>query len=148
MGIYKFNRDDAYRFASEQGINTRTSNGNLHFQDCPYCHGGMHDRKDRWTFAIDLSTGKFFCQRSSCGAKGNMITLHKDFGFSLGEEVDNYYDQGIYKQFREIHMKKPESKDPAIRYMASRGISEKVTREYGITVPERTGQYPCVSLHG
>jgi twinkle protein len=133
MGLYEFNKDDAYRFASEQGIKTKVSNGNLHFQYCPYCLSGKHGREDRWTFGIDLSTGKFFCQRSSCGAKGNMITLHNDFGFSLGNDVDNYYDHDLRK-FRQIHMKKPESKDPAIKYMASRGISEAVTREYGITV--------------
>ena len=78
--MYKFNRDDAFRFAREQGASTKVIGNELRFRSCPYCKS----QKDRDTFAINLDTGMFKCMRASCGAHGNMITLHKDFGFSLG----------------------------------------------------------------
>jgi KaiC/GvpD/RAD55 family RecA-like ATPase len=130
-GFYEFNPEDARRFARDQNIGVRTKDDELIFRKCPYC--GRTTTNDKEKFSINLKTGVFQCFRASCGAKGNMLTLHKDFGFSLGSAVDSYYDQD-FRRFKQIRMKKPESKDPAIRYMASRGISEAVTREYGITV--------------
>lgn len=130
MSIYTFNLSDAIRFAQERGARTRQRGDELQFLTCPYCHGGEHS--DKWTFAINMKTGIFNCKRGSCGAKGNMITLHKDFNFSLGRDVDEYYDQA--RQFRYIHRaKKPVSKDAAIEYLKRRGISEAVCRRYHIT---------------
>ena len=132
MTIYKFKPDDAYRFASEQHIRTRDRGDELQFVSCPYCRAGIERGQDRWTFSINLKNGRFNCLRGSCGAKGNMITLHKDFNFSLGQDADNYFD-GLTK-FRNIHRKKKaEVKPAAVAYMESRGISEAVTRQYGIT---------------
>ena len=129
MGNYRFTSDDAFRFGSEIGARTRKKGNELQFFQCPYCRGGNNDR---WTFAINLGTGQFNCKRGSCGAHGNMITLHKDFGFSLGTEVDRFFD-GL-AHFRNIHReKRAETKPAAIRFMESRGISEAVTVRYGIT---------------
>ena len=112
----------------EQGARTRTSGDELQFKICPYCRSS----KDQYTFAINLKTGTFNCLRASCGVKGNMITLHKDFGFSLGQEADRYYDGE--KKYRDIHRaRKIDVKPAAIRYMMSRGISEAVTVKYNIT---------------
>ena len=128
MTIYKFDTDDARRFASDQGIHTKTSGDELQFKMCPYCRS----TKDQYTFSISLKTGQFKCLRASCAVHGNMITLHKDFGFSLGQEADRYYDGE--KRFRDIHrVRNIEVKPAAIRYMMGRGISEAVTRRYGIT---------------
>ena len=132
MTIYKFITDDAYRFASEQGIRTRKSGDELQFRSCPYCKAGLRAGEDTWKFSINLKTGQFNCVRGSCGARGNMVTLHKDFGFSLGREADTYYDGMIH--FRYIHRdKRTGTKPAAIEYMKSRGISEAVAERYGIT---------------
>ena len=128
MGIYEFKPDDARRFAMEQSARTKTSGDELQFKMCPYCRS----TKDQYTFSISLKTGQFQCLRASCNAHGNMITLHKDFGFSLGQDADSYYDGLVH--FRNIHRKeRAETKPAAITYMEGRGISEAVTRRYGIT---------------
>ena len=127
--MYKFNKDDAFRFAKEQGIRTKTVGSELRFYKCPYCKNATNDKD---TFAINLNTGMFKCMRASCSAHGNMITLHKDFGFSLGTEPDEYYDRS--RRFRTFPRKpKPVPKDNAVEYMATRGISKEVCEKYGIT---------------
>ena len=127
--MYKFDKEDAYRFAREQGIYAKAIGNELRFSKCPYC---KQKTKDKDTFAINLDTGMFKCMRSSCGAKGNMITLHKDFGFSLGNDVNEYYDRT--RSFRTFPKKeKPVPKDAALQYMASRGISNRICNKYNIT---------------
>lgn len=127
--MYKFNKEDARRFARERGIRAKVVGNELRFDKCPYCQSS----KDKDTFAINLDTGMFKCMRSSCGARGNMITLHKDFGFSLGSEANEYYDRT--RSFRTFPKKeKPVPKDKALEYMAGRGISNKVCKDYNITI--------------
>lgn len=134
--IYEFSRDDAYRFASQFGGRVKEKGNELTFQYCPYCHGGSNSDKN--TFSIDLTTGKFKCLRASCDAHGNMITLSRDFDFSLGSQIDEYYRPR--KQYRSFKRpEKPiESKEPAIAYLESRGISSLIAREYEITVKQDT----------
>ena len=130
MGMYEFVEEDAFRFSRKINMNARKYNNELRFVYCPYCLGGKH--KDRDTFSISLDTGQFNCKRTSCDAHGNMITLSKDFDFSLGAEVDEYYNP--HRRFRNIHRKeKPKVKPAAIAYMESRGISQQVTERYNIT---------------
>ena len=128
--IYEFNPDDAMRFAYEQGINAKRKGNELMFNVCPYCHGNF--AKDKKTFAINLKTGAFNCMRASCGAKGNMITLARDFNFSLGRDVDEYINPSSrYKNMRKYG--RPKSKPAAVAYMESRGISREVTESYALT---------------
>ena len=87
MGFYEFKLQDAYDFARAHG-EYRERGKEIELLKCPYCHGG---KSDKWTFAINKDSGQFKCFRSSCGASGNMITLAKDFDFSLGKDVDEYY---------------------------------------------------------
>lgn len=129
MGLYKFDANDAFRFAHEQGAETRVRGDELQFKLCPYCGGGT--RNDKFTFAINLKTGAFNCRRSSCSRSGGMITLHKEFGFSLGRDVDDYYDRA--SRFRRFKAALIESKPAAVKYMESRGISKAVTEKYEIT---------------
>ena len=106
--IYEFNPDDAMRFAYEQGINAKRKGNELMFNVCPYCHGNF--AKDKKTFAINLKTGAFNCMRASCGAKGNMITLARDFNFSLGRDVDEYINPSSrYKNMRKYGRNPAES---------------------------------------
>lgn len=132
MGIYNFKAEDAERFAKAQGIRTKHSGNELVFLKCPYCRAA-----DNNTFSINLTTGQFECKRGSCGAKGNMITLSRDFDFSLGRETDAYYatvdySTRQYKKFRDAH-KQIETKDAAIMYMQTRGINAEITRKYELT---------------
>ena len=75
-GPYRFQPEDAFRFARERGIKARQIGDNLHFEKCPYCGGGGSN--DKKTFAIDLRTGVFNCLRGSCLARGNMVTLSRE----------------------------------------------------------------------
>lgn len=132
-GPYEFKEQDAYDFAHFKGIETRKSGDELQFKYCPYCKGGS--KHDVWTFAINLKKGAFNCKRDTCNATGNMISISRDFDFSLGKTVDEYFTpRKTYKRFPKRD-KPLVSKDPAIAYMRDvRGISEETTRMYEITV--------------
>ena len=135
-GIYEFSKDDAYRFASQVGGRVKEKGNELTFQYCPYCNGGK--RSDRDTFSIDLKTGKYKCLRASCNAHGNMITLSRDFDFSLGTHVDEYYKpQKKYRRFKRPE-KQIETKEQAIEYLESRCISSEVAKKYEITIKHGT----------
>ena len=128
--MYEFKREDAINFAAYMHARTTIKGDELTFAECPYCHGKGSGNKN--SFSISLRTGQFNCLRGSCGAQGNMLTLAQDFGFSLGTDIDEYYQPK--KEFKTF--KVPETiipKDPAIRYLESRGISEEVTKKYEIT---------------
>lgn len=131
--VYEFNPDDAYNFARHVGIEVKEHGGELFFKTCPYCKPRA-TRGNVRTFSINLKTGQFKCLRASCGISGNMVTLSKDFDFSLGNEVDEYYrPKKRYKRLKqpkEAIKPKPE----AIQYLESRGISEEVAQKYEITV--------------
>ena len=120
MPLYQFRPDDARRFAIERGITTKESGKELRFKYCPYCNGGK--KQEAWKFAINLETGAFNCKRGSCGATGNMLTLHKDFDFSLGSTVDGYFSDRS-KRFRDLtKYPRPTPKPDAVKYMLARGI--------------------------
>ena len=131
--FYEFNVDDAFRFASTQGIKAKEKGNEIMFDLCPYCKGGSSAKKDKGTFSINKNSGAFNCLRASCGVAGNMVTLSNDFDFSLGNQVDEYYKPK--KQYRKLkQFKEPiKPKEPAIAYLESRGISEEVANKYEIT---------------
>lgn len=130
---YEFKEQDAYDFARHVGAEIKEHNRELFFKICPYCKPKA-TRDNVRSFSINLETGQFKCLRASCGVHGNMITLSKDFDFSLGNEIDEYYRPK--RQFRK--MKTPEKpiepKPEAITYLTGRGISEEVIKKYQITV--------------
>ena len=129
MNIYEFDPDDARRFGQEQHIKYQQRGDELQFKYCPYCRNKTDDKN---TFAINLRTGQFKCLRASCGAKGNMITLAKDFGFSLGHDVDEYFNRR--KRYRDLsRYPRPIVRPPAVEYMESRGVSAAITERYGLT---------------
>lgn len=132
--IYNFKEEDAYEFARFVGSPVKRHGDELRFtQYCPYCHGGTGSKRDKDTFSINLRTGQFKCLRSSCGITGNMITLARDFDFSLGLQVMEYYQPR--KKYRKL--KTPDNpivpKSQAVKYLESRGISEDVANKYEIT---------------
>lgn len=121
---YILKREDIYDFAKSGGYETRQKGEELEFRLCPYCHGGRS--KDDWTFAVNLESGAYKCLRASCGQQGHFVELCRDFDFRLELEQPK-----IYRQLPQV---RPESKSEAVKYLAGRGISERVTRRYGITV--------------
>lgn len=131
---YEFEKGDAYRFADFINAKVSKKGTELVFFRCPYCGGGKnHDRK---TFAINLNSGAFNCQRTSCGMAGNMITLARDFKFELSDDVTRYLDQSKYsgkhfRRFKSDHEIKVT--DKAIAFLESRGISKEVCEKYEIT---------------
>lgn len=140
MGLYEFKTEDLDKFRVAINLSykdARQRGDELELRECPYCHS----QHDKWTFAINTKTGTFNCKRASCSVKGNMITLAKDFGFSLGRDADEYEGTGTewrrFKTFKEP-MKEIESKDAAIEFMKSRGISEEIAKRYEITT--KSGQ--------
>ena len=130
--MYEFKEQDAYDFARHIRARVIPMGDELRFkQYCPYCNGG--NKRDKDTFSISLKTGQFKCLRQSCGVTGNMIQLSRDFDFSLGTETDEYYRPK--KQYRKL--KTPDKpivpKEPAVKYLESRGIFEEVAHRYEIT---------------
>lgn len=130
---YEFKEQDAFDFARHVHAETNVRNGELFFKVCPYCNP-KPTRDNIKSFSINLTTGRFKCFRASCGVQGNMVTLAKDFDFSLENEIDEYYQpKKQYRKFKK--QEKPiEPKPEAIQYLESRGISEEVAKEYEITV--------------
>ena len=136
--IYEFKQEDVFRFANSTGAKTKIKGKELHFQYCPYCHGGKN--RDKFTFSINMDDGRYTCLRSSCSVKGNMITLARDLGFELSEDFVRYYNMDNYnsthfRKFKEVHI---QSKDKAVEYLKIRGISENVCRRYELTIKDGT----------
>ena len=131
--FYEFQAQDAYDFARHVNANAVAVGDELRFKTCcPYCNGGA--RRDRDTFSINLRSGQFKCLRSSCNATGNMLRLSRDFDFSLGEAEDEYYQPK--RQYRKLKTPKEpiQPKEPAVKYLMGRGISEETVKRFEITV--------------
>lgn len=130
--MYEFKEEDAYEFARFVNIPAKPRNNELTFKTCPYCKP-LPKKGNVNTFSINLKTGQFKCLRASCGVSGNMVTLAKDFDFSLGTMVDEYYRPR--KEYKKIKLKaenvKP--KPEAVRYLESRGIPQNIAEKYSIT---------------
>ena len=131
--MYEFKVQDAYDFARHVHAQVNEHNGELFFKTCPYCNP-KPTRDNIKSFSINLETGQFKCLRASCGAHGNMVVLAKDFDFSLGSEVDEYYKQR--KKFKTLKQPKQKivPKPPALEYLKNRGIQPWVAEKYQITV--------------
>lgn len=135
MSFYEFKRQDAFDFARFVGIEAKEHGQELQFKVCPYCRGGQ--KRDPKTFSINLGTGAFNCKRGSCGVTGNMLTLSKDFNFSLGTETDNFLGRRKEPYRRLRQPAKPiEPKPAALTYLNGRGISAETVKRYEVT--ERT----------
>lgn len=144
--FYQFKKEDAYRFAQFVNITNVTKGDELALRRCPYCQKEGTGR-DKYTFAINLITGQYKCLRASCGAHGNMVTLSRDFDFSLGEQVDNYYKRPK-KRYRTFEKPKEpiKPKIQAIEYLESRGISEETARKYQVTVKQGRENVICFTF--
>lgn len=130
MGGYIFDKKDAEEFCRAQGIRYRIRGEEMILQKCPYC-GAVS--KDEDTCSINLSTGQYHCFRASCGAKGNMLTLARDFDFHI-DRIDQWQPVPV-NRFR-TYAKKAEynPNDTMKDFLRSRGISETTAERYKLTV--------------
>lgn len=142
MALYEFKAEDAERFARTVGTHTRTRGDELDFKTCPYCKATGRDNE--YKFSINLNTGQYKCLRASCGARGNMTDLARDFDFSLGNSYDEYFKPK--KQYRQLKTPKEpiKPKEPAIRFLESRGISEEIAKRYQITCQTDSPNVLCM----
>lgn len=120
---YELRQEDIEGFVSSAGIRTREKGSEIEFERCPYCQGG---RDDKWTFSLNREKGTFNCFRSSCGKHGHFVELCRDFNYDL--------------QIAEVRLvksckltKRIESKPAAVKYLESRGISQRITELYEVT---------------
>lgn len=132
--MYEFDREDAFRFARHINARTFEHGKELFFETCPYCNGKGNGNAR--SFSINLENGVHKCFRSSCGVKGNMVTLAKDFDFSLGSMYDTYYKPK--KRFEKMANKHKvvETRTPAVKFLENRGISKQTAEKYEITTYE------------
>ena len=121
--MYEYNPNDVFDFANFIGAETQKRGDELFFKYCPMCKGGGHDKE---TFSINLKKGVFQCFRSSCDYHGHFVELARDFGFHL-------IDENEVQQYRKLPQKQIITKQPAVEYMESRGISKEITEKYHIT---------------
>ena len=129
--MYQFKPEDVEAFANYTQIKHWVHGNEMVFEICPYCKRTETDNRRK--FSINLKTGQFECKRSTCGNKGNMITLARDFNFKLSDDFSKFYERKReYRQLKQLQ-KPPEPKDPAITYLMSRGISRTVAERYHIT---------------
>lgn len=125
---YELREDDIYGLTRQLAESWQLRGRELFYKYCPYCHGGDH--RDKETFSVNLDTGAYKCFRASCGAQGHFVEMARDFKYRL----DGISDGREKKQYRTFPRREIVTKQAAIDYMASRGISEEITRRYRITV--------------
>ncbi len=123
---YTFKREDAEAFAMHLHADTKEHGRELFFKYCPYCEGGG---KDQQTFSINLEGGMFHCFRAGCGKSGHFVELARDFDYKLEHDEDPHR-----KRYRKLQQVKIETRDAAIAYLESRGISCETAIHYQITV--------------
>lgn len=122
---YTMNATDVQGLASAVGADTKRRGKELFFKYCPYCGGGLvHDKE---TFSVNVETGAFKCFRATCGKQGHFVELARDFNYPLDFGTDEP------KQYKPLPQIKPPVREPALKYLMSRGISAEVGRRYGVT---------------
>jgi twinkle protein len=119
---YEYKIDDVIGFVSANGAETRRKGNELEFKYCPYCSG---NKKDRYTFSINLETGAYCCLRASCGKQGHFVELARDFNYPLLDTQP--------KKYRKLKQAPIQIREPAIEYLKTRGISAEIAKKYKIT---------------
>ena len=141
---YLFKSEDVFSLADFVNAETKQKAAELQFKHCPLCKGGQHN--DRWTFSVNVVTGKFKCQRSSCGKQGGFITLAKEVGFPL----DFGTKEPLTKTYKRLPQISPQNiiiRDGAVEYLNNRGIPETITRKYGITTQKDNQNIICMPFY-
>lgn len=108
-------RDEVYGFAGHVGAETRPNGSELVFKYCPFCKGQRRTggKSDTNTFSINIDSGAYKCQRSSCGAEGSFVELAQHFNFPV--EFD---DSNRQPRFQQPRTPKKKKQDPVERLKA------------------------------
>ena len=122
---YEMREADVYGLAAKLGAETRRKGNELFFKWCPYCHGDGHDKE---TLSVNLTTGTYNCFRESCGSHGHFVQMARDFSYPLEFEQDI-----SRKQYRKLRQRPVTIREPAVEYLAGRGIGRAVAEQYRIT---------------
>lgn len=93
---------------------------------CPYCHGGSHGDKN--TFALNLETHVFKCQRGSCGQQGHFSRLLRDFG----EQPNRVHTPVVRKAYKRPPRLSIDSGGEVAGYIRTRGITDETAQAYGV----------------
>lgn len=80
----------AIRLLNERGYPSKRRQNGQSEHRCPFHEEPGDLRKGDAKFYVDVDTSKFYCHSASCGAKGNLVTLERQFG------VDPEYSGSIY----------------------------------------------------
>lgn len=126
---YELKQTDIYGLAAALGADTTKKGKELFFRRCPYCNGGQSG--DTYTFSVNLETGAYKCFRSSCDAHGHFVQLARDYSYPL-----DFGDDGTKRKYRLPPQKEVVVREPAVEYLASRGIGKGVAERYRITTAE------------
>lgn len=109
----------------------KITNGQIAAEYCPFCNGGDH--ADKYTFYIGMHNGAYLCQRASCGVKGNLTQLCRQFG---EQYVPRNLEAAKIGGKRHYNMPDPAKLHPlteeAIAYFALRRISEETLKDWKI----------------
>lgn len=126
---YSMSLDDLNGFIEFIGAETKTKGKDVWFRRCPKC-GATAPRDDDWKFSVNWKTGAFGCLRGSCGYKGHFVELCRDFGYKIGNEVDQTY--AVFPQPE----RRIKPRDSALAYLSARGISKEIAEKYEVTAFE------------
>ena len=126
---YTMSMDDLMGFAQFVGAETKTKGSNVFFRFCPKCSGST-PKDDEWKFSVNWKTGAFGCLRGSCGYHGHFVELCRDFGYKIGLDAEQEYQQ--FPQPRE----RIKPRDSALAYLDGRGISKEIAERYEVTAFE------------
>ena len=96
---------------------------------CPYCHGGAHGDKN--TFALNMESHVFKCQRGSCGRQGHFSQLLRDFG------EQPVHTPAVRKPYKRPPRPRIHSGGTAAAYLRARGIADDTVQAFGVGGNER-----------
>lgn len=117
----------------EEFVTRNRSNGSISrkgdeyvLEYCPFCHGGKSREKNK--FSININTGQYKCQRASCNAEGNLVTLSKDP--SIDYELPEPKKREIRKHMHTFKVSANQDERAATWVEENRGIPKEITYRY------------------
>lgn len=129
--------DKVFQVLNNIGNEYRINGNEAKFIKCPFCYGGK--RNEKQTCSVNLDTGAYICHRASCGAKGSLFDLAKNFNITI--QNNNNYSKPPQK-ITPINIKKDDIvvNEVAISYFEKRGIKKEIVNKYKITSQKHNGE--------
>lgn len=120
---------DPYEFARAHFGEWKQHGNEIIPTTCPYCKGG--ERRDKFTFALNVDKLTFNCKRGTCGKQGHFTQLCRDFG---EEATDWRFEmrKSPPKQFKKPETKVNPAKKKVEDYLKLRGFSRETWERRGV----------------